>query len=331
MPIQFVDQQYFLLLILLVPLLLFWHLRQPRLGHSRLSVHSSLPNLRLVSKLPAISLALAMIAIVCALARPVTYNTIETQTVDSRDIVVAVDNSGSMDSQISTSTNCGGDIGICKGLPANPKKIDLARAAVKYLIGQRKGDFIAITSFDDNMYYYWPLSDDQHVLQLRADNLTYTGGGTNFDGPAADASGIGPIQAAINLLTKYGKAKTKIFIMVTDGGSTISPDRMVALQTAMEQLGVHMYVLGVGDDWVGNDSSTQDLRTFVNGLHGTIINAGNPQELQAGIDAISKMEPSHFTIERAVKFDDKYLYFIAAALVLFAFFHVLNAATRRAS
>ena len=343
MPITFLDPMYLALILLLVPVLAVWYKRQRAVSHSRVGMHANLKNFSLLSKLPMIFFALAFTLMCIGRAQPVLTHVTEHQTIETRDIVVATDISGSMNEKIN-STKAGAEPGWCLkygcvvaapdgkvDATTQPAKLDLARQAVKYFVTQRKGDRIALMAFDDATYFMWPLSSDQDVLTQRTDLLNKTGGGTNFDGPAADAAAPGPIQSAIDHFKQYSTAKTKIFIMVTDGGSTISPDRMAYLTKEMEKLGVHMYVLGVGDDWTSGDASTNDLRNFVGALHGSIVNVGSASELQAAIEQINKTEKSSVQLQREVAYHDIYFPFLLASLLCWMLFLLFNAATRRTS
>jgi Ca-activated chloride channel family protein len=357
MPFVFLSPVLGMVALIGLPIVLgLWNWRQRTVSHSRVRMHRGVRNSSLLSRLPTVCLIVAWLAASAALALPAIPHSTDRKVVDTRDIFVAVDISGSMSNTISrgggatpgwcaqygcqsaasgSSYSPYGTSGGSKKDPYDPKltpnKLDLARHAVKQFIDLRRGDRIAIVEFDDNVYYSWPFSMDTDVLQKKADQMTYIGGGTNFDGPAADASGMGPLQAAINMFTKYGKSESKVFVLVTDGGSTISPDRMAQLTKQFEQLGIQVYVIGVGDDWTNNSSITTDLRNFVKALHGEVINAGSADQLTAGIEKINNVFTSKVTVDTQVDYKPIYDRFVLVALVAFMLFLVLNALTRRTS
>ena len=103
------------------------------------------------------------------------------------------------------------------------------------------------------------------------------------------------------------------------------------LTKQFEQMNVRMYVLGVGADWVQNKPGTQDLRRFVEAVHGTTFIASNDEEVRAAVAKINETEKSAVVLKSNTDYSDWYLPFLIASLVLWVAFIVFNAATRRTS
>ena len=96
----------------------------------------------------------------------------------------------------------------------------------------------------------------------------------------------------------------------------------------MEQLNIHMYVIGVGDDWTSSTIDTSDLRRFVARIHGHTLVAGNAHQLQDAMSTINQLEKTQVKLERDTNFQDVYQYFLAAALLFSLAFLTVGATTR---
>jgi Ca-activated chloride channel family protein len=275
----------------------------------------------LLSVLPALCFTLMWCSMTAALARPVLPSNSEHQVIETRDIIVAMDISGSMDSTMDTPdySSYYGNPGRMPPSKPGKRKIDVAAESIREFIKLRKDDRIALAVFDDDTYWHWPLSDDHSLLIKKTFLLNkYTGAGTNFDGPTEYQTGTGPIQAAIDHFRQYGQSRSRVFVLVTDGSSTIEAKRFEQLASQMQQLGIHMYVIGVGSDWTSSTLDTSDLRRFVERLHGKTMTAGNAQAVQDAMGTINRLEKTQVKLERETTHKDVYLDFLIASIV-FAF------------
>lgn len=325
MGFSFAQPLYLVLALAVLPIFWLASRRRKALGHSQVGIHKNLRSMPLVGWIPNLLLVAIWIALACAMARPLLPETKTFETIQTRDFVITTDISGSMDSQISDPDQlnfAGGDT-TAAGEPAKVRKIDVAAKAIKVFVAERQGDRVALLVFDDETYYYWPLSRDIRVVERKADRVNkYTRGGTNFD------SEKGAIQGALNHFKELGTAKTKVLIMVTDGESTISKERFEALTKQLVEMNVKFYILGVGESWVNGSTMTQDLRRLVEGVGGTVIPIGDAAQLRAAFATINNLEKSQVQVEKSVTYRDIYEYFIGAA-VLFAALYLLAAALVR--
>lgn len=318
LPVTFMYPMVFWLL-LAVPLWLWLQRRkQPAIGHSRVAVQAKLPAMPLIAWLPTVLRTLFLTTAIAALAFPVLPETKKTRTLQTRDIVVAVDFSGSM----SISISGGPPPGVASD-PARPgtyQRIDAARDAVMQFVSHRAGDRLGLLIFDDDTYYCWPLSDDLKIITRKAKLLNkYSGGGTNFEGPSQSFPGMGPLQAGIDHHREFGLAKSKVIILVTDGEASISSQRMAELRQQMQSQGIRLYVLGVGESWTGSgfgSSWTADLRTLVTQMNGKVFPVGDAAAMQEAFEQINQLELSTVQLEDTTTYVDIYHYFLAAAVIL---------------
>lgn len=327
---------YLLALIPIVLGMLFVATRRRKsYGHTQVDSQKNLRTLSLISKVPVLCLAGFLTLLCLALARPTLPEARSTKVIESRDFMIAVDVSGSMDTDIADPNQkamAGGNTPQtdADGKPIKTTRLTVARKAIEQFVPTRQGDRIGLIYFDDEAYFSWPLTTDLNLISER--NLLtgkYTGGGTNFDGPdEAGYSKMGPLQASINHYKELGQAKTKVIIMVTDGEASIKPERLQQLLDQLKADNIKVYVLGVAEGWVNNSSSTQDLRKLSELSGGKVLVVGDASAMQAGFDEINKLEKSSVEVETTPFFRDIYEYFVIAALLLALIFAVTAAFVR---
>ena len=337
-----------LLMAGLIPILWFGHLRRSTLAHTKVSIHKNLRSVPLVARLPNIFLAVAWICLSLAMARPVLVESHNSTTIESRDIVIALDVSGSMTEKVKAPTS---HVALCANplpLKEAPKpassststsgsssdtstsvytRLSAAREAALMFVSCRNGDRVGYQPFAERSYTGWPMTADLQVvytmISLAGD---YMGNDTNFDGPTDPGGKIGALQAAIDHFKELGHSETRVLVMVTDGEDDITSDRFNELVAQMRDLHIHIYVLGVGEDWT--TGSTQDLRKFVDALGGVVIPVTDADQMRAGFDRIDQLEKSIEVVETAVTYREIYYWFLAGLAVFGVLFMLSSALVR---
>ena len=222
---------WFLLALLLLPL--FAWLRGRR-GARPAFVYSSVSLLKGVSKTSrsragSILHALRWLALVClivALARPQKTRTDTSVRASGVDIVIALDLSGSMESE---------DFQI-KGQRVN--RLVVAKETVSKFIEKRRSDRIGLVAFAGRAYIAAPLTLDHDFLQSNVQRLQLH---TIEDGTAIGSG----LSAAINRLRDV-QSKSKIVILMTDGQNNAGKVPPLTAAEAAKALGIKVYTIGVG-------------------------------------------------------------------------------------
>lgn len=334
----FLEPAMLALLLLILPFLWLRKKRQITVDHPQVSLHINLRGTPFLGRLPAVSLSLALTCLILAIARPVVPKISETRVIETRDILIAIDISGSMDAQVALQAPAGAVIlppekrnSAGMALLQPYRRIDAAADAAWKFVGNRREDRIGLLVFNDDSYYHWPLTDDTKIIlrKLRYVN-NYTSGGTNFDGLPGSGQGKGPVFAGFEHFAKYGKAQTKVLIMVTDGESSISAERMERLEELTRSVGGKIYVLGVGDSWTRSSNSfsidmTKDIRELVRRLNGQCFAVADSTQMEAAFAAISSLEKSRIKLEQLRSYRDIYPWFLLAAALLFVLYLASNA------
>lgn len=224
---EFANPGYFFLLILLVPMIL-WYIFWEKKSHADLQF-SSLQAFKGIKHTGKIWLrhvlfaleVLAIVFLVIALARPQSSNSWQTYTSEGIDIVLALDISGSMLARDFT-----------------PDRLEAAKEVATKFILERPQDKIGLVIFAGESFTQCPLTTDQAVL---VNLLREVKSGMIEDGTAI---GLG-LANAVNRL-KDSPAKSKVVILLTDG---VNNRGAIAPATAAElakTYGIRVYTIGVG-------------------------------------------------------------------------------------
>ena len=222
---------WFLFALLLLPLVA---LLRGRRGARPAFVYSSVTLLKGISKASrsragAFLHALRWLALAClivALARPQKSRTDTSVRASGVDIVIALDLSGSMESE---------DFQI-KGQRVN--RLVVAKDTISKFVEKRRNDRIGLVAFAGRAYIAAPLTLDHDFLQSNLQRLNLH---TIEDGTAIGSG----LSAAINRLRDI-RSKSKIVILMTDGQNNAGNVPPLTAAEAAKALGIKVYTIGVG-------------------------------------------------------------------------------------
>ena len=288
--IEFVWVKFFLILPL--PLLVYLLLPRARSTSGRalkVPFFQELENLRQTSsgkssnwlRLLAI---IAWILLVCAAARPQWIGEPLSMPISGRDLLLAVDISGSMQA---------------KDMEINRKPVDrltMIKKVAGEFIERRQGDRIGLILFGTRAYLQAPLSlDRKTVNQLLQEALIGIAGEKTAIG---DALGL----AVKRLLQRPGERK--VLILLTDGANTAGAiDPLKAAELAKEGK-LSIYTIGVGADrmmvksFFGNrlvnpsaDLDEKTLQKIAELTGGRYFRAREKKDLEKIYALLDKLEP----------------------------------------
>ncbi len=218
-----------LLLLLLVPLAVFLRIRRERRGDGALAVPTlafaaaTRPTWRIrLRHVPFVLALLGWSALAVALARPrLGLERTESWT-EGVDIFIALDASGSMAAEDFKPRN----------------RFFVAKSAVRQFVEGRTSDRLGLLTFAGRSRTVVPLTTDRAMLLDRLNALTL--------GDQGDGTAIGMALGNALARLRPSKAKSKVVVLVTDGGNNageIDPDTAAGIAKA---LGVRVYTIGVG-------------------------------------------------------------------------------------
>ncbi len=157
-----------------------------------------------------------------ALARPQLGYAWEESLTEGIDIELVLDISGSMAAE--------------DFLPQN--RLAVAKQVVKQFIAGRTGDRIGLVVFSGSAMTRAPLTTDHAMLQLLVDSVELNS--------LPDGTAIGVALAAGAARLRSSPAKTRIMVLVTDGGNNAGEIDPLSAAAMCKGLGLKVYTVGVG-------------------------------------------------------------------------------------
>ena len=239
-------------------------------------------------RLPLIALWLLWLLLLLAAARPVWIGEPIELPNSGRDLMLAVDISGSMRID---------DMQLGQNLV---RRIDAVQALGADFIERRSGDRLGLILFGSNAYVQAPLSFDATTVRrfLLEARIGFAGQETAI----GDAIGL-----AVKRL-KERPADCRVLSLLTDGQDTASSVQPLEAARLAADLGIRIYTIGIGADEMTlpglfgssfgarqvNPSAELDeetLRSIAGQTGGEYFRARNPQELANIYQALDRLEP----------------------------------------
>ena len=310
--ISFNAPQFFLLGLLL-PVMIFWYVknntgRQAGLKVSSIKSFAGLTSWKSALRhLPFILRLLTVAFIIVALARPQTKTDEQQAEGEGIDIVLCIDVSGSMTAQDFT-----------------PNRMEAAKKVAQDFIDRRLTDRIAVVIFSGESFTQCPLTTDRAVLRAAVENI--------HNGLLEDGTAIGDGLATGVDRLRSSKSKSKVIILLTDGennGGLIGPANAKEIAKAF---GIKVYTIGVGTEGyapfpiktelgvvVQQQKVTIDeklLKEIATETGGKYFRAKNNEGLDSIYKEIDGLEKSKVEISTLTRYTEKFFPFVLMALVL---------------
>ncbi len=220
---------YYLWLLLLLPILLFWHLFFRKKNITSFNFSNTKPFEKTnrswrqyLLNVPIVLRMLTLAFIIVAIARPQSSSRAQNVTTEGISIVLALDISESMLAE-----------------DFKPNRIEAAKKVAIDFIEGRPTDQIGLVVFKGESFSSCPITTDHGVLI----NLLRT---INSDMLPTPGTAIGEGLATAIARVKDAKTKSRVVILLTDG---VNNSGSIAPETAGEiakTFGVRVYSVGVG-------------------------------------------------------------------------------------
>jgi len=240
-----------------------------------------------------------------ALAQPRLANSTTEVKASGIDIVVAFDMSGSM-----TTPDY-----VVDG--QHVSRFDVAKIVLRKFIQGRPNDRIGLVVFATQAFIATPLTLDHDFLLADLDRLDI--GAIN---PDRTAIGDG-LTTALNRLRDL-KAKSKIVILMTDGGNNAGRVDPSAAAEAAAAVGVKIYTIGLGNremvramglppDYLPDEEALRQIARIAGGKS---YRANNTEELKAIYVDIDKLEKTEAVVSKYTKFKELFPWLAGGGLAL---------------
>lgn len=314
--IEFANPQLLWLLLILVPIII-WYIYKQRNAQASIQISDSRVFTKIkgtyksqLRHLPFIFRLLALVLIIIVIARPQSSSEWESSSVQGIDIMLALDISSSMLAQ-----------------DFRPNRIEAAKAVATEFISGRRDDRIGLVVFSGESFTQCPLTTDHAVLiNLLKDMQS----GIIEDGTAI---GLGLANAVKRL--KDSDAISKVVILLTDGvNNRGSVDPSTAAELA-KTFGVRVYTIGVGSRGQANspyainpftnkmmfrmmpvEIDEETLQNIADVTGGRYFRATNNEKLREIYSEIDQLERSKIDVKEFSRKQEEYLGYALVALIL---------------
>lgn len=307
---EFANKEYLLLLLLLVPYVLWYFLRnrgkEPtlRMADTYAYEYGKKSFKMKIIHLPIFLRSLTFALVVMVLARPQTHQPLSKDYSNGINIMLAMDVSTSMLSQDVT-----------------PNRMEVAQDVANEFISSRPTDNIGLTIFAGEAFTQCPMTTDHVSLTNLLMNIRpdISANGLIKDGTAI---GMGLANAISRL--KNIKAKSKVIILLTDGSNNMGDISPKTAAEIAKKFGIRIYTIGLGGDQPMDASSKtvgeidyntlQEIAVLTNG---EFYRAQSRQELSQIYKDIDKLEKTKIENKNYGKRYEAYMPFAFFALIIF--------------
>lgn len=244
------------------------------------------------------------LCLVLAAARPEWVGAPVEQQKSGRDLMIAVDLSGSMETR---------DFVLPDGTTVD--RLQAVKQVLAELADQRASDRLGLIVFGSAAYLQTPFTDDHTVWEqlLAETEIGMAGQSTVF----GDAIGL-----AIKLF-KESDSDNRVLIILTDGndtGSTVPPIDAAKVAAAY---GIRIYTIAIGDPASADEEAldTATLERVSEVTEGQQFEALDQQELQRAYQTIAELEPELYETISFRPRQSLHWLPISVALIFYTLYH----------
>jgi len=317
-------QPYYLFLLFLLPLLLLWYFKKGqnqeatlRFSNLDLFPEQIKKSGRMKNLIFIFSRIIIMMLIIMALARPRFVDTVQETKTEIIDILLVIDQSGSMLAQ-----------------DFKPNRLEAAKDVAKAFIKDREGDRLGIIVFAGKSYIQCPLTRDMDVLLAFTDQIEIID--KKHDGTAIGMA----IANAINRL-RDSKAESKTIILLSDGSNNQGELDPVTAADLAAKFGIKIYTVAAGtrglapypvmDAWgrqviqnVQVDVDEESLQEIAEITNGRFFRATDNQSLKEVYREIDALERTEIEVTEYHNYTELYSWFTIPAAFASVFFIFLS-------
>jgi len=266
--------------------------------------------------LPVVLAGLGLALAAVAMARPQHGSLKENATTEGVDIVVALDVSGSMAAQDFQPRN----------------RLEVAKSVVSTFIRRRPSDRIGLVVFASKCLTKAPPTTDTALLLRQLDDV-------HLD-MLPDGTAIGSGMATALARLRRSQAKSKVIVLVTDGGNNTGEIDPATATDMARAMGVRVYTVGVGrggivpvpvkvrDSLTGAvvtrvmqtqvDIDEGLLKTIAARTGGEFFRATDSASMRVVFDRIDQLEKSEIKLTKYTRYRELFRPYLTAAAALLA-------------
>ncbi len=259
-------------------------------------------------KLEWIVKILIFILLTIALSSPVIIDKFNPLNRVGKDIVLAIDASGSMNSS-------GFDVGDELSGGERLSRFELTKIIAKDFLLKRYSDNVGIVIYGDFAFIASPITYEKEIVSDMLGYLT--------QGMAGQNTAIGEAIAMSERAFKHSTAKTKVIILLSDGehnSGTVSPKE--ALESIKSQ-NIKIYTIAIGNKGEADVALLEKIALESGGEFYSAISAKELQEVYTKIDELesSKIKSREYLLKN---YYYQTLLLLASVLLLFLLYREMK-------
>ena len=311
---RFADPFFFLLLLVLIPVVWYGRTSGGRIRFSSLDLFQGLKGEALVNPRNILLLLriLSLILLLAALARPQAGKRFSEIRSDGIDIILALDTSGSMQALDFTLNN------------ERVDRLEVVKKVVNDFIHKRPADRMGLVVFGTDAFTQCPLTLDHGILVEFLKKIEI--------GMAGEATAIGSAIGTGVKRLKDLKAKSKVLILLTDGRSNAGRIEPLKAAELAKTFAIKVYTIGVGtrgqapflqDGFFGKhyiyqqvDIDEDTLREVANITGGKYYRATETTELEKIYAEIDQLEKTEVKVKEYTQYNELFHWFLIVGLIL---------------
>ena len=306
---------YFLVLLLLIPILIYFNKKKGGKGEQSVTFSSLAPIKQLAGndkwKISTVFFPkmVGIALLILALARPQKVNTEREFSTEGIDIVLALDISTSM-----------------LAVDFKPNRLEAAKLVAKQFVENRQNDRIGLVVFAGETFLQCPLTIDYNVLKNFIDQVTVAE--REFDGTAVGMA----IANSVNRL-RDSNAKSKVIILLSDGRNNAGElDPMTAAELA-KTFDIKIYTIGAGKKGkarypvqgfggrtqyrlVDVQIDEEVLQSIAQSTGGKYFRATDNEKLRKIYDEIDQLEKTIIQEKKYTNVEERFFWFVFIAVML---------------
>lgn len=237
--------------------------------------------------------SLIVALLVAALAAPIAFDQKTSNKRKGRDLVFALDTSGSMAESNFDKEN------------TQEAKFEILKKLLKEFISKRHDDNVGISVFGSYAYSAVPLTYDMQSINFLLDFFEV--------GIAGDSTAIGEGIATATRLLEKGEAKNKVIILITDGYQNSGSLSVKEAALDAKKRGIKIYTVGIGKKI---DFDYKLLTLIATDTNGKMFEAGDADTLKDIYGELNALEPSSIRSQHYLNKQELYIYPLAIASLL---------------
>jgi len=280
--------------LLPLPLIIFWLLPKVKQQEAALKVpdltlwqtSNATSQIQSQQTWPALVLpALLWLALLTALARPHVLGEVVELPTSGRDLMLAIDISGSM------------EIEDMKWNKRPVNRLFTVKKVLNDFIGQRQGDRLGLVLFGSQAYLQVPLTFDWQTVQTLMNEAQI--------GLAGKKTAIGDAIGLTIKRLQSNPEQSRVVILLTDGANTAGEVEPLKAAELAQQSKVKIYTIGLGADAMevasffgsrqvnpSRDLDEGTLQKMADITGGHYFRARDSKELEQIYDMIDQLEPT---------------------------------------